>query len=98
MRREYRRRRDYAASRLDAIGALGYYLPRGGMFLMVDAGRVTNEGADFARRLLDEAGLSTIPGRGFGPSAASYVRMSLTHPIDVLEEVFDRLARVAGAG
>ena len=95
MRLEYQRRRDYAARRLDGIDTLEYYLPKGGMFMMVDAGRLCNDGGEFARRLLDEAGLSTIPGRGFGPSAATYVRVSLTHPIDVLEDVFDRMARVA---
>ncbi len=96
MRLEYQRRRDYAAARLDGIANLDYYLPRGGMFMMVNAARICNEGADFARRLLDEAGLSTVPGRGFGPSVATWVRVSLTHPISVLEEVFDRMARVAG--
>lgn len=95
MRQEYQRRRDYAAQRLDAIENLDYYRPRGGMFMMVDAGRLCNEGEIFARQLLDEAGLSTIPGRGFGPSAATYVRVSLTHPITVLEEVFDRMARIS---
>ena len=94
MRIEYQRRRDYAAQRLDAIESLTYYLPCGGMFMMVDAGRFCNDGTVFARQLLDEAGLSTIPGEGFGPSAATYVRISLTHPIPVLEEVFDRIARL----
>ncbi len=95
MRQEYQRRRDYAATRLDGITNLDYYRPRGGMFMMVDAGKLCNEGEIFARQLLDEAGLSTIPGRGFGPSAATYVRVSLTHPIEVLEEVFDRMAKIA---
>lgn len=95
MRLEYQRRRDYAAKRLDGIDSLSYFLPRGGMFMMVDAGRLCNDGAEFARRLLIEAGLSTIPGRGFGPSAATYVRVSLTHPIEVLEDVFDRMAGIA---
>jgi aspartate/methionine/tyrosine aminotransferase len=63
---------------------------------MVDSSRIANDGADFARRLLDEAGISVVPGRGFGESAASYVRVSLTHPVSVLEDVFDRIARVAG--
>lgn len=96
MRLEYQRRRDYAAARLDGIVDLEYFLPRGGMFMMVNAARICNEGADFAWRLLNEAGLSTVPGRGFGPSVASWVRVSLTHPIDVLEDVFDRMAKVAG--
>jgi arginine:pyruvate transaminase len=97
MRQEYQRRRDYAAARLDGIPRLSYFLPQGGMFMMLDASQVCNDGDDFARRLLDEAGLSTIPGRGFGPSAATYVRMSLTHPESVLEQVFDRMARVAAS-
>jgi arginine:pyruvate transaminase len=95
MRLEYERRRNYAASRLDAIDALSYFMPRGGMFMMVDASRLYNDGAQFARRLLDDVGLSTIPGRAFGPSATTYVRVSLTHPVPVLEEVFDRMAVVA---
>lgn len=95
MRLEYQRRRDYAVARLDAIPDLGYFRPHGGMFVMVDASRIANDGADFARRLLDDAGLSTIPGRGFGPSVASFVRMSLTHPIPVLEQAFERMAAVA---
>ncbi len=96
MRLEYQRRRDYAAQRLDTIPELGYFLPQGGMFMMLDVSRIANDGADFARRLLDEAGMSTIPGRGFGACAASYVRMSLTHPVDMLDEIFDRMAEVAG--
>lgn len=95
MRVEYQRRRDYAAERLDAIVELDYFKPRGGMFVMVDSSRIANDGADFARRLLDEAGVSVVPGRGFGASAACYVRISLTHPVPLLEEVFDRIARVA---
>ena len=97
MRQDYKKRRDYALARLDQIPQLSYFKPQGGMFIMVDAARVTNDGADFARLLLDQAGLSTIPGRGFGPSAASYVRISLTHPLDVLEVVFDRIAEVTAS-
>jgi len=97
MRQEYLKRRDYAIERLDGIAELGYFRPRGGMFIMVDTSAIANDGADFARRLLDEAGISCIPGRGFGRSAASYVRISLTHPVDVLRGVFDRIADVAAA-
>jgi arginine:pyruvate transaminase len=95
MRLEYQCRRDYAMQRLDGIAELDYFKPSGGMFVMVDSSRIANDGADFARRLLDEAGISTIPGRGFGISAAAYVRISLTHSVPVLRDVFDRIARVA---
>jgi arginine:pyruvate transaminase len=94
MRLEYQRRRDYVMQRLDQIPGLGYFKPAGGMFIMVDSSAIANDGADFARRLLDEAGISVIPGSGFGASTANYVRMSLTHPISVLTDVFDRIETV----
>ena len=96
MRLEYQRRRDFAMAKLDGIPALRYCRPSGGMFIMVDVSRVANDGDDFARRLLDEAGISTVPGRGFGPSAASYIRVSLTQPAEILDGAFDRMADVAG--
>ncbi|MDZ7685740.1 MAG: hypothetical protein U5O39_12630 [Gammaproteobacteria bacterium] len=43
--------------------------------------------ADF----LDEAGVSTIPGSGFGESTRRYVRLGLTHPVHVLANAFDRI-------
>ena len=94
MRLEYQRRRDYALQRLDAIPLLGYFRPAGGMFVMVDTSAVTNSGADFARALLDQAGISVIPGSGFGACTSGYVRMSLTHSVDVLADVFDRIEKV----
>ncbi len=84
-------------ARLDAIPTLSYARPRGGMFIMVDVSRVAKSGDEFARRLLDEAGISTVPGRGFGPSAAAYIRVSLTQPAEILDRAFDGIAKVAGS-
>lgn len=97
MRLEYQRRRDFAMAKLDGIPSLRYFRPRGGMFIMVDVSRVADNGDDFARRLLDEAGISTVPGRGFGPSATAYIRVSLTQPVEILGGAFDRMAEVAGS-
>ena len=91
---EYRRRRDYAMARLDAIPQLAYSRPAAGMFLMIDVSRVSPDGAEFASRLLARGGVATLPGAAFGPTAAGYVRMSLTQPVDVLAEVFDRFETV----
>lgn len=94
MRDEYRRRRDYAMNRLDAIAGLDYCRPRAGMFVMIDVSAVSAGGAEFAARLFSEAQVSTLPGAAFGPSAAGYVRASLTQPVAVLEEAFNRMARM----
>ncbi len=91
MRRAYQARRDLALSRLDNIPQLGYFQPAGGMFVMLDSSRVANNGADFSERLLDQAGISTIPGAAFGPSAANYVRLSLTMDEGGLGRAFDRI-------
>jgi arginine:pyruvate transaminase len=94
MRDEYRRRRDYAMGRLDTMAGLDYSQPAAGMFLMIDVAAVSRDGGEFATRLLKEAKVSVLPGAAFGPTAAGYVRMSLTQPVPVLEDAFDRIEKV----
>ena len=61
------------------------------MFVMLNGSKICNSGDEFAKLLLEEAGISTIPGSGFGPSARDYVRLSLTVPQDDLARAFDRI-------
>ena len=96
MRRAYQRRRDYVLQRIDQIDGLGYYRPEAGMFVMVDCSAVANGGSEFAERLLEQAGVSTIPGIGFGPSANDYVRLSLTLDEAGLGTAFDRIEAFLG--
>jgi len=91
MRRSYERRRNYVVERINKIEKLDCYVPPAGMFVMLNGDKVANSGEGFAQWLLSEAGVSTIPGSGFGPSANSYVRLSLTVPQRDLEEAFDRM-------
>ena len=86
-----RERRDLVISRLDKIERLSYLRPKAGMFVMMDVSGVCNDGGVFAQGLLDEQGMSVIPGAGFGPSAVPYVRLSLTHTLDVLDRAMDRI-------
>lgn len=94
MRLSYQQRRDYVVERVKRIPTLGCFVPPAGMFVMLDGSRVANSGAAFAQLLLDEAGISTIPGSGFGPSADDYVRLSLTVPQADLARAFDRIERL----
>jgi arginine:pyruvate transaminase len=61
------------------------------MFVMLEVSAITADGGRFAQALLDVAGISTIPGVGFGATTRSYVRVSLTQPVEVLEEACDRI-------
>lgn len=77
-RRTYRMRRDRLCRALDGIDGLIALPPAGGMFVMLDV-RGTGLTADqFARRLLDEQGVSVLSGDAFGGPAAGHVRISLT--------------------
>ena len=94
MRREYRDRRDYVVNTIDSLNGLSCYQPKAGMFVMVDTSQVAEDGASFAEKILDHAGVSLIPGAGFGDNTKGYVRMSLTQPREVLGEAFSRIAKV----
>jgi arginine:pyruvate transaminase len=88
---EYQARRDYLVQRIAGIDGLACTPPQAGMFVMLDASEITADGGRFAQALLDVAGISTIPGVGFGATTRSHVRVSLTQPVDVLEDACNRI-------
>ncbi len=88
---EYRERRDYACKRIREIDGLNCQVPQAGMFLMIDVSAVSPDGFQFARALLDEQGVSVLPGEGFGEITRQFVRLSLTHPVKVLDQAFARI-------
>ena len=73
------------------MARLSYVRPQAGMFVMMDVSGICNDGEVFAQDLLDSQNMSVIPGAGFGPSAVRYVRLSLTHTLDVLDRAMDRI-------
>ena len=91
--REYKARRDYACGRIEQIDSLQCYKPEAGMFLMVDVSAVAEDGLKFAQGLLLEQGVSVLPGEGFGTITKHFVRLSLTHSVEVLEKAFDRIEK-----
>ncbi|MBN7796885.1 pyridoxal phosphate-dependent aminotransferase [Parahaliea mediterranea] len=92
VREEYRVRRDYVCERVAAIPGLQCQVPAAGMFVMIDVRAIAADGTVFAQRLLDAAGVSVLPGLGFGENCRGYVRVSLAQPINVLRPAFDRIA------
>jgi aspartate/methionine/tyrosine aminotransferase len=90
MRDSYRDRRDLALALLDEAG-VGYVRPRGAFYLMVDISPAGTS-MDFARRLLLEEKVATVPGSAFGPGGEGMVRVSLATARDALESGVTRLA------
>lgn len=102
MRLEYRKRRDYVVSRIKQIPGLDLHTPMGGMFVMIDVSGLSFngealDGEAFSRGLLDEQGVSVLPGSCFGPSGDRYVRCSLTEPVEALGVALDRLSEYCAA-
>lgn len=93
----FQERRDFL---LPALRELGFGLPvtpEGAFYLYADAGRLTTDSADFAERLLFEAGVAVTPGRDFGYNRPErFLRFAYTTAIDKLQEGVDRLRRFTG--
>ena len=73
---------------------IGCLAPEGSMFLMVDVRDSGLGSMEFAWRLLETEGVSTLPCDGFGPSGEGYLRVSLSSPVAELSEFCDRLERM----
>jgi arginine:pyruvate transaminase len=89
----YRRRAERVCERLAGVPALRVHRPRAGMFVILEPVGFPGDGAAFARALLDEAGVATLPGESFGEAARHLVRLSLTPTDDRLDEACTRILR-----
>ena len=95
MHQGYRARRDAVCAALADCPTVEVIPPAAGMFLMVDIRATGHSSQAFADRLLDEHGVSVLSGEAFGPSAAGFVRLSLTVDEARLTDACQRLARCA---
>ncbi len=91
MRDEYRLRRDFVLHRLRKVETLTCSRPHAGMFIMCDVSGTGMDGRQFAHRLLEEQGVSVIPGEAFGPSTRDYVRLGLAQNRAVLKRACKRI-------
>jgi len=92
MRNVYRKRRDLMVRGLRQIG-LAVDSPKASFYLWVEVPKGYTS-AQTTRHLLQQAGIVTTPGNGFGEPGEGYFRISLTVPQERLEEAVDRLSRV----
>ena len=99
MREEYRRRRDDLVRSLNGIRGIACTLPPGSFYVFPNVkGAMTALGCatsiEFARRLMTEIGVATVPGEAFG--APGYVRLSYALALDRIREGAGRLLRLLG--
>ncbi len=93
MKEAYRRRRDLLVEGLASAPGLRALKPEAGIFALADISETGWSGESFAWVLLNEAGVSVLPGGAFGPVLHNRVRISLCQPDTVLAEACMRIVR-----
>jgi len=91
-RRVYQERRDILVSGLRAAG-LECEKPRATFYVWVSAPKGLTS-AQFTAKLLDEVGVVTTPGNGFGEVGEGYVRFTICVAKERLREVTERIRQV----
>jgi LL-diaminopimelate aminotransferase len=91
-RKIYQERRDVLVDGLRAIG-LDCEKPRATFYVWVSCPNGLSSAA-FTTKLLEEAGVVTTPGNGFGDAGEGYVRFTVCVDKERLREVAERIRRV----
>lgn len=92
-RKIFQERRDILVAGLRGIG-LECDTPRATFYLWVSVPKGLKS-AEFTAKVLDEAGVITTPGNGFGEPGEGYVRFTLCVDKQRLKEVTERIRRVS---
>ncbi len=88
----YQRRRDVMVKGLHEMG-LEVDLPKATFYLWIQIPRGYTS-AQFATLLIEQGGIVTTPGNGFGEEGEGYIRMALTVDEKRLKEAIERLKRI----
>lgn len=97
---DYRERRDTLCVALDKAG-FTFAVPAGAYYVMAGTGALDPAGDDvaFARRLVEQVGVATVPGSSFYADPAAgrrTVRFAFPKRLETLAVAADRLAALAG--
>jgi len=94
---EYRQRRDYVVSRLNAMPGVTCEAPVGAFYAFADVSGVGIPARELCDRCLKEGLVAILPGGDFGPRGENFVRVSYVGDLDVLKEGMDRIEKVVKA-
>ncbi|MBS4016916.1 MAG: pyridoxal phosphate-dependent aminotransferase [Dechloromonas sp.] len=96
-RAEFRRRRDFLAPALEALGFRITARPEGAFYLYCDCSALAADSFALARDLLEKTGVAATPGLDFGANAPEkHIRFAYTTGVDRLAEAVERLRRYFG--
>lgn len=90
MFQEFKKRRDYVASRLEKMN-LKFNKPNGAFYFFISVNEFGFSDKEFSEKLLSDVGLAVVPGSGFFKKG--FIRISFATSQDNLEKALDRLEK-----
>lgn len=94
MAAEFATRRNFLVDRLAEIPSIRATRPDGAIYTFVDVSALGDDSLAVADRLLEEYGVVTAPGTGFGTAGMGWLRLSFATAREQLERGCDRLERM----
>jgi len=91
MVQEFHRRRDVFVNGLNSIPGIHCLKPLGAFYLFPNISGTGLASAEFANRLLNEAGVAALPGTAFGDYGAGYLRFSFANSLSNIESALERI-------
>jgi len=95
MKVSYERRAKALIAGINGSKTVSARMPEGGMFVMIDVRKTGLSGDEFARRLLAEEAVVTMPGESFGEGGAGHLRIALTVDETQISDAARRIRRLA---
>lgn len=95
---EFRARRRLIIEGLNALPGVSASMPAGAFYAFPNVSGTGMDGPAFADRLLDEAGVSVLPGSAFGGNARDSLRVSYANSQANLVIALERMARFLADG
>jgi LL-diaminopimelate aminotransferase len=91
--KEYANRRDVLVAGLKELG-WEVPSPKATFYVWAKLPNGYTSSMDFAKKLIEEAGIIMTPGVGFGESGEGYIRMALTVGVERIKEALERLKKI----
>ena len=91
MMEEYRARRDLLVSGLNQLPGVKCLCPGGAFYVFPNISGTGMDDETFARRMLEEAGVSLLPGSNFGKNGRGFVRLCYANSRENIDEGLKRM-------
>jgi aspartate/methionine/tyrosine aminotransferase len=89
----YRHNRDRLIDTMRSAGLTRFAPAEGAFYLYVDVSALTRDSVEFCKRMLDETGVATTPGRDFDPiHGDNWLRLSFAGSAQDIDDACHRLA------